>query len=221
MAQTKTSLWGSCPIKLPFWLRWLPVLEYQNLLPSPEPRTTWNSPLWHRGLNMHPSVWSPNSSPKISDQRSFWNLWSFPEWLIYSLMNLNDSFAQLGLWVSILSGQLNVHKMTHMRSYLCISTLLLKCLPRIFVDGLLRPFAWRMKILPSLIYRKSWPMTSGESPHQPLSTGILPWKNYADWLDGNRPTYSYAIIFETWRPIRNSRTSLWWPHGRLSCNLVS
>ena len=24
-----------------------------------------------------------------------------------------------------------------------------------------------------------------------------------------------------WRPMRNSRTSLWWPHGRLSCNLVS
>ena len=36
-----------------------------------EPHTTWNSPLWRRGLNMHPSVWSPNSSPKISDQRSF------------------------------------------------------------------------------------------------------------------------------------------------------
>ena len=62
---------------------------------------------------------------------------------------------------------------------------------------------------------------SGESPHQSLSTGILPWKNYADWLAGNHPTYSYAIIFETWRPIRNSRTSLWWPHGRLCCNLVS
>ena len=42
-------------------------------------------------------------------------------------MNRKDSFAQLGLWVSILSGQLNVHKMTPRRSYLCISTLLLKC----------------------------------------------------------------------------------------------
>ena len=68
---------------------------------------------------------------------------------------------------------------------------------------------------------KSRPMTSGESPHQSLSTGILPWKNYADRLAGNRPTYSYAIILATWQPIRNSRTSLWWPHGRLSCNLVS
>ena len=94
-------------------------------------------------------------------------------------------------------------------------------LPRIFVAGLLRPFAWRRKILLSLIYRKSRPMTSGESLHQSLSTGILPCKDYADWLVGNSPTYSYAIIFETWRPIRNSRTSLWWPHGRLSCNLVS
>ena len=56
-----------------------------------------------------------------------------------------------------------------------------------------------------------------------LMTGILLWKNYAVWLDENRPTFSYssAIIIETWRPIRNSRTSLWWPHGRLSCNLVS
>ena len=56
-----------------------------------------------------------------------------------------------------------------------------------------------------------------------LMTGILLWKNYAVWLDENRPTFSYssAIILETWRPIRTSRTSLWWPHGRLSCNLVS
>ena len=56
-----------------------------------------------------------------------------------------------------------------------------------------------------------------------LMTGILLWKNYAVWLDENRPTflYSSAIILETWRPIRTSRTSLWWPHGRLSCNLVS
>ena len=136
-------------------------------------------------------------------------------------MNLKDSSAQLGFWVFKLSGQLNVHKMTPRRNFLCISTLLLKCSPRIFVAGLLRPFAWRMKILLSLIYRKSRPMASGESPHQSLSTGILPWKNYADWLAGNRPTYSYAIIFATWQPIRTSRTSLWWPHGRLSCNLVS
>ena len=157
------------------------MLEDQNLSPSPEPRTTWNLPLWRRGLKRRPSVWSPNSSPKIRDQRSFQSLWSFREWLIYSLMNLNDSFAQSRFWVSILSGQLIVHKMTLSRSYLCISTLLLRCLPRIFVEGLLRIFAWRM------IYRKSRPMTSGESPHQLLSTGILLWKNYADWLDGNRP----------------------------------
>ena len=85
----------------------------------------------------------------------------------------------------------------------------------------LRLFAWRMKILPSLIYLELRHMTSGEFPHQLLTTGILLWKNYADWLDENRPTYLYAIIFETWWPIRNSRTSLWWPHGRLSCNLVS
>ena len=85
----------------------------------------------------------------------------------------------------------------------------------------LRMHPWCMKILPSLIYLESRHMTSGEFPHQLLTTGILLWKNYADWLDENRPTYSYAIIFETWRPIRNSRTSLWWPHGRLSCNLVS
>ena len=102
-----------------------------------------------------------------------------------------------------------------------ISNLLPKCSPRIFVAGLLRPFAWCMKILRSLIYRKSRPMTSGESPHQLLSTGILLWKNYVDWLAGNRLKYSYAIISETWLPIRNSRTSLWWPHGRLSCDLVS
>ena len=50
-----------------------------ELSPSPEPHTTWNSPLWRRGLNMHPSVCTPNSSPKISDQRSFRNLWNFPE----------------------------------------------------------------------------------------------------------------------------------------------
>ena len=48
-----------------------------------------------------------------------------------------------------------------------------------------------------------------------------PLKELCGLLDGNRPTYSYAFIFETWRLIRNSRTSLWWPHGRLSCNLVS
>ena len=60
-----------------------------------------------------------------------------------------------------------------------------------------------------------------ESPHQSLSTGILLWKNYVDWSAGSHLTYLYAIISETWQPIRNSRTSLWWPHGRLSCNLVS
>ena len=58
-------------------------------------------------------------------------------------MNLKDSFAQLGLWVFILSSQLNVHKMTPRRNFLCISNLLLKCSPRIFVAGLLRPDGWK------------------------------------------------------------------------------
>ena len=43
----------------------------------------------------------PKFIPKISDQRSFLNLLGFREWLIYSLMNLSDSFAQSGFWVSI------------------------------------------------------------------------------------------------------------------------
>ena len=136
-------------------------------------------------------------------------------------MNLNDSSAQSGPWVHTLFSQLIVHKMILWRNYLCISTLLLKCLQRIFVDGLLKLFAWRMKIHPSLISRKSRPMTSGESPHPSLSTGILLWKNYVDWSAGSRLTYSYTIISETWRPIRNYRTSLWWPYRRLSRNLVS
>ena len=71
------------------------------------------------------------------------------------------------------------------------------------------------------ISRRSRPMTSGESPHPSLSTRILLWKNYVDWSAGSRLTYSSATISETWRPIRNYRTSLWWPHGPLSRNLVS
>ena len=48
-----------------------------------------------------------------------------------------------------------------------------------------------------------------------------PLKELCGLIPGSRLTYLYAIISETWRPIRNSRTSLWWPHGRLSRNLVS
>ena len=108
-----------------------------------------------------------------------------------------------------------------LENYLCISTLLLNCLQHTFVDGLLKLFAWHMKIHPSLISRRSRPMTSGESPHPSLSTGILLWKIYVDWSAGSRLTYPSATISETWRPIRNYRTSLWWPHGRLSRNQVS
>ena len=61
-AQTERSFWRYFHINLPFWLRWLLVLEDQNLSPYPEPHTTWNLPLWLRGLNRRPSVWSPSSS---------------------------------------------------------------------------------------------------------------------------------------------------------------
>ena len=77
------------------------------------------------------------------------------------------------------------------------------------------------QIHPSLIFRRSRSMTSGESPHPSLSTGILLWKIYVDWSAGSRLMYSSATISETWRPIRNYRTSLWWPHGWPSRNLVS
>ena len=172
------------------------------------------SPPWLQGSNRFPYVWSPNLSTKISDQRSFRNLSSFRELLIYFPMN------QSGLWVYTLSSQLIVHKIIPWKNYLCTSTLLLNCLQRTFVDGLLRLFAWHMKIHPSLISQRSRPMTSGESLHPSLSTGILLWKIYVDWSAGSRLTYSSATISETW-PIRNYRTSLWWPHGRLSRNLVS
>ena len=74
---------------------------------------------------------------------------------------------------------------------------------------------------PNLISWRSRPMTSGESPHPSLSTGILLWKISADWSAGSRLTYSSATISETWRLIWNYRTSPWWPYGRLSRNLVS
>ena len=57
-----------------------------------------------------------------------------------------------------------------------------------------------------------------ESPHPSLSTGILLWKISADWSDGSHRTYSSVTISESWRQIRSYRTSLWWPHGRLSRN---
>ena len=141
--------------------------------------------------------------------------------LIYFPMNLNDSSAPSGLWVYTLSSQLIMHKMIPWKNYLCILTQLLNCLQHTFVDGLLKLFAWLMKIHPNLISRRSRPMTSGESPHPSLSTGILLWKISADWSAGSHPTYSSATTSETWRPIRNYRTSPWWPHGRLSRNLVS
>ena len=136
-------------------------------------------------------------------------------------MNLNDSSAPSGLWVFTLSSQLIVHKMIPWKNYLCTLTLLLNYLQRTFVDGLLKPFAWLMRIYPNLISRRSRPMTSGESPLPSLSTGILHWKISADWSAGSHRTYSSVTISETWRPIRSYRTSLWWPHGRLSRNLVS
>ena len=76
-------------------------------------------------------------------------------------------------------------------------------------------------IHPNLISPRSRPMTSGESPHPLLSIGILLWKISADWSAGSRLTYSSATISETWRPMRNYRTSPWWPLGRLSHYLVS
>ena len=51
-----------------------------------------------------------------------------------------------GLWVDTLSSQMTVHKMIPMKNYLCILTLLLNCLQRTFVDGLLKLFAWHMII---------------------------------------------------------------------------
>ena len=136
-------------------------------------------------------------------------------------MNLIDSSAPSGLWVYTLSSSLIVHNMIPWENYLCISTLILNCLQHTFVDGLLKLFAWPMKIHPDLISPRSRPMTSGESPHPSLSIGILLWKISADWSAGSCLTYSSVTISETWRPIRNCRTSPWWPHGRLSRNLVS
>ena len=135
-------------------------------------------------------------------------------------MNLSDSFAQSGFWVSICQVGWSCTR-RFSREVICALQPCYSDVFNAFSSLGCWDFAWRMKILPSLIYLELRHMTSGEFPHQFRTTGILLWKNYADWLDENRPTYAYAIIFGTWRPIRDSRASLWWPHRRLSCNLVS
>ena len=70
-AQTK-DLFGYTFIETAFLLRWPLVLEDQILSSYPEHSSTWILPLWLRGLNRRPSVWSPSSSlnqrPKISPE---------------------------------------------------------------------------------------------------------------------------------------------------------
>ena len=53
------------------------------------------------------------------------------------------------------------------------------------------------------------------------STEIHLWRSSADKSDGSHQMFSSVTIYATWRPIQNCKTSLWWPHGRLSRNMVS
>ena len=112
--------------KTAFWLSWLLVLEDQNLSSYPEPRTTWNLPLWLQGLNRHLPVWSPSSSlnqrPEIIPEpiRFPGMAHLFPD----EPERLLCPVRVLGLY---LSGRLIVHKKILRRSFLCTSTLQLRC----------------------------------------------------------------------------------------------
>ena len=134
-------------------------------------------------------------------------------------MNLRDSFAQSGFWVSIcqvgwscsrsFSGEVFVHFNSatqmffkHFRRWVSESSPDVWKLFQVFLP---RINAHDVSGISALIsYDRNTPLKE--------LCGLIGWKSFS---------YSSAIIFETCRPIRNSRTSLWWPHGRLSCNLVS